>query len=264
VNEFFQGITSLSDLKEQGVFWDQFFNNTIDALEPRFNISSASFYMYSARDNAYLYSYGYGEGITIRSIDGNSDIIRCVQKNPGLLELSMLFTEEGLHEFREAGLSFFGENHVYVMLPFYNHERQLIGLLLLGRLKDGRPYQIDLISALEIYRIHFEVSLANSIYLDEIAATQVAEHDRMVVSTIKKRIIPSDCTRSRGCASARSISTTPSTAEIISIQSPWTPTGSAYLSPIPRTRASTRLLLALELYTVFHTQYASYDSPSDS
>lgn len=261
VNEFFQGITSLSDLKEQGVFWDQFFNNTIDALEPRFNISSASFYMYSARDNAYLYSYGYGEGITIRSIDGNGDIIRCVQKNPGLLELSMLFTEEALREFREAGLRFFSENHVYVMLPFYNHERQLIGLLLLGRLKDGRPYQIDLISALEIYRIHFEVSLANSIYLDEIAATQVAEHDRMVVNTIKKRIIPSRLRQVEG-------------VRISSIFLNNSEYGGDYFDSIAvdpdrlgvfitdtSNAGVDSAVLALELYTVFHTQHASHDSP---
>lgn len=261
VNEFFQGISSLSDLKEQGVFWDQFFNNTIDALEPRFNISSASFYMYSARDGAYLYSYGYGEGITIRSIDRNSDLIRCVHKTLGLLELSMLFTDVGLQEYRDGCLSFFKENNVYVVLPFYNHERQLIGLLMLGRLKDGKPYQIDLVSALEIYRIHFEVSLANSIYLDEIAATQVAEHDRMVVNTIKNRIIPSSLNQVEG-------------VRISSIFLNNSEYGGDYFDSVPvdpdrlgvfitdtSNAGVDSAILALELYTVFHTQHASQDSP---
>lgn len=261
VNEFFQGITTLSDLKEQGAFWDNFFNNTIDSLGPRFGIGTASLYMLRENDGAYHFKYGFGEGIDIRSIEENHDLADCLRRFPGLLEQSMLFTDFNLEAYRERLLPFFREHRVRVALPFFNHEKRLIAILLLGELADGKPYPVDLVSALELYRIHFEVTLANSIYLDEIKATQVSEHDRMLVGNVKKKIIPSRMKQIEGMRLSSfylnnseyggdyfdSVVVRPDRLGIFIAD-----TSDAGVDSV---------VLALELFTVLHTQPSTYESP---
>ncbi|RPI95479.1 MAG: hypothetical protein EHM32_05565, partial [Spirochaetales bacterium] len=261
VNEFFQGITTLSDLKDQAGFWDNFFHNTIDALGPRFGIGTASLYMQREDDGAYHFKYGFGEGIDIRSIGDNHDLTACLKRYPGLLEQSMLFTDYKLAEYRERLLPFFREHRIRVALPFFNHEKRLIAILLLGELADGKPYPVDLVSALDLYRIHFEVTLANSIYLDEIKASQVSEHDRMLVINVKKRIIPSSMKQVEGI-------------RISSFYLNNSEYGGDYFDSVivrpdrlgifiadTSDAGVDSVVLALELFSVLHTQPATYESP---
>lgn len=261
VNEFFQGITTLSDLKEQAGFWDNFFNNTIDALGPRFGIGTASLYLYREDDRAYRFNYGFGEGIDIRSIEENHDLATCLKSFQGLLEQSMLFTDYSLGNYRDRLLPFYREHSIRVALPFFNHERRLIAILLLGELTNGRPYPVDLISALDLYRIHFEVTLANSIYLDEIKATQVSEHDRMLVGNVKKKIIPRKMKQIEGI-------------RISSFYLNNSEYGGDYFDSVivrpdrlgifiadTADAGVDSIVLALELFTVLHTQPATYESP---
>ncbi len=261
VNEFFQGITTLSDLKDPGEFWDSFFNNTIDALGPRFLIGTASLYMLRENDGAYHFKYGFGEGIDIRSIEENHDLASCLRRFPGLLDHSMLFTDFSREEYRERLMPFFREHRIKVALPFLNHEKRLIAILLLGELSDGRPYPVDLISALDLYRIHFEVTLANSIYLDEIKASQVSEHDRMLVGNVKKKIIPSKMEQIEGI-------------RISSFYLNNSEYGGDYFDSVvvrpgllgifiadTSDAGVDSVVLALELFTVLHTQPVTYESP---
>ncbi len=261
VNEFFQGISSLADIKDQASYWDLFFSNTIDALEKRFSIKNASFYMYKSTEKSYNYSYGFGEGIGIRSISEDTGLIRCLKEFPGLLEKSMIFTDDRLKAYKQELLDFYNENRVIVALPFYSHERELIGLLLLGVLEDESPYPVDLISALDIYRIHFEASLANSLYLEEITATQIAEHDHLVVDNVKNKIIPKKLKQIDGMriSSIYLNNSTFGGDYFDSVHIRPDKLG-IFLTDISDAGVDSALL-ALEFYTVLHTQPASYDSP---
>ncbi|TAL38847.1 MAG: hypothetical protein EPN93_03715 [Spirochaetes bacterium] len=190
VNEFFQGISSVSDTKDQAGYWDMFFGSTIDALHTRFGIENAAFFMHRTRDQSYLFNYGFGDEIGLRAIDENSDLVRCMDSFPGLLEKSLLFTDDRLSGYRSALRTFFNENNIQVALPFYNIEKQIIGILMLGSLAGRKPYSMDLLGVLDLYRIHFEVSLANSIFLEDIKESKIAEHDRLVIQSAKAKIMP--------------------------------------------------------------------------
>ncbi|HNU91095.1 MAG TPA: SpoIIE family protein phosphatase [Spirochaetota bacterium] len=261
VTEFFQGITMLSDLKDQSGFWDNFFNSTIDALGPRFGIGTASLYMYRENDRAYRFNYGFGEGIDIRSIDESHDLATCLKQFPGLLERSMLFTDFNLGEYRDRLLPFYGEHRIRVALPFFNHERNLIAILLLGELASGRPYPADLVSALDLYRIHFEVTLANSIYLDQIKAEQISEHDRMLVGNVKKKIIPRKMKQIDGIRiSSFYLNNSEFGGDYFDSEVIRPDRLGIFIADTADAGVDS-VVLGLELFTVLHTQPSTYESP---
>jgi serine phosphatase RsbU (regulator of sigma subunit) len=190
VNEFFQELSEITNEGDQDRFWDIFFERSIYPLETRFEISRASFLIFNEKEAAYVYSFGFGEKFNIGDIDRKGDIIRCLKEYGNLVELSYFFTEDKLAGFKDTVYEILRKNGVAVTIPFFNLENEIIGLLLLGPLKNGRPYSLDLLNALEVYRIQFELSLSNAIMLEGIKHTQAGEHDKLVLGSIKKRIIP--------------------------------------------------------------------------
>ena len=54
----------------------------------------------------------------------------------------------------------------------------------------NKPYSFDLLSVLELYRIQFELTLANSILLEGVKTTQIAKHDRVIIKNIKEKVKP--------------------------------------------------------------------------
>ncbi len=261
VNELFRGFSTSTEKKDQAGFWDAFFSETIDALESRLGIGDASLYIYRSKDESYLYSYGFGEGIQVRSIEGRSDLVKCLGDFPGLLEISMIFTDERMSQYSPSLLKFFAENRVKAVLPFYNPEKKLIGILLLGDLKTRRPYPSDLVSALDLYRIHFEASLSNSLHLEEIASAQVSEHDQILIRNIKTRITPKKLNQIDGL-------------RISSLHMNQSAQGGDYFDTVilkpdklgifmadTSDAGIDSALLALEFYTVLHTQQPSFESP---
>lgn len=260
INELFKDVAGISEIKSKEGYWDFFFNNTINSLESRFGISVAAFYMLNPRDNSFHYTHGYGEN-KLTSFEENTDLLNCVKEYAELLERSMLYTDERLSSFRDKLITFFKNYTIQVVIPFFNHEARLIGILTLGNLKNRKPYSADLVSALELYRIHFEVILANSLYIEEIAAAQTAEHDQLVIKTIKDRIIP------KKMAHVPNI-------RISSLYLNHSEQGGDYFDSIPvrndglgifmantSSAGVASVLLALELYTVLHTHGPTNDSP---
>jgi sigma-B regulation protein RsbU (phosphoserine phosphatase) len=177
------------------------------------------------------------------------------------LEKSMLFTDARLESYQKELLEFYRDNHTAAALPFYSHEGQLIGVLLLGSLKDGSPYSVDLVSALDIYRIHFEASLANSLYLEEITASQIAEHDRMVVETIRKKILPKKLKQIEGMrVSSIYLGNHEFGGDFFDTISVRPDKLGIFMTTVADTGIDSSLV-ALEFYTVLYTQPTSYDSP---
>lgn len=261
VNEFFQSTTTLSEIKDTGTFWDVFFSSTIDALESRFNISNASFYLHSSMEKNFLYSYGYGEGIEIRSINENSDIVKCLKSYPKVLEKSFLFTDNRLQAYKNSLLDFFNKNLVQAALSFKNQKDEIIGILLLGGLKNGKPYSVDFLSVLDVYRLRFEASLANSIYLDDITLKQMVEHDKMVVQNIKTKIIPKKLKQIEGIrlSSMYQNNSDQGGDFFDSILISEDKLG-VFISDISDAGVDSAIL-ALEFYSVLHANSSLYDSP---
>lgn len=189
VNEFFEELTQLADAETEE-YWDIFLHTAIDRLESRFDISKASFYMYNATGKNYTFSYSFGEKIPLSEIDQDSILIKALSAHAHVLDKSMIFTDEQMSDDRESLLSVFNDTDSQVILPFFNYEREIIGLLFLGPLKNNEPYSFVLLSVLELYRIQFELNLANSILLEEIKVAQKRTHDKLVISNIKKKIKP--------------------------------------------------------------------------
>jgi serine phosphatase RsbU (regulator of sigma subunit) len=261
VNALFHALSSQSESREHMEISDHFFNTAVDALEKTFGIGNASFFIFREKDHGFLYSYGFGSGIELRSIADNHALIACLRDNPGLVDGSMLYTNERLKAHAPALISFYKENNISVALPVFTHEKQLVGVLLIGPLKNNRHYSTDHISALEIYRIHFEVSLANSLYLDQIKTTQIDDHDRMVVRTIKNKVIPKSLAQIEGIRLSSfhlnnseyggdyfdSYALRPDTIGVIMADTSDAGVDSA--------------ILALQFYGVLHAPSAGYDQP---
>ena len=261
ITDFFQGISGISAMKDRTDFWEMFFNSTIDALEPRFGIESAALYMRDESEGGFVYNYGFGKAGESRTIDESNLLVQCLKAYPVLIERSMLFTDDNLREFSTAILAFFDEHTIDVVLPFYDHEKNLIGILTLGAMKNGKPYPMDLISAFEIYRIHFEATIVNSMYLEHIKASQIAEHDRMVIRNIKSRLTPKKLSQINGI-------------RISSFYLNNSEQGGDYFDTLPLGQDKIGIFIAdtadagvdsailgLECYSLVHAQPASYDSP---
>lgn len=192
VNEFFQDMSDITNESDQVRFWDIFFERSIYPLETRFDISSASFMISNPKDRSFSYSFGFGEKINLGDIAGEGDIVKCLREYGNLVDTSYFFTDEKLAQYKSTVYEVLRKNGVAVSIPFFNLEKEMIGILFLGGLKSGKPYSLDLINALEVYRIQFELSLANALMLEGIKQTQVVEHDKLVLGSIKKKIIPKE------------------------------------------------------------------------
>jgi len=189
-NKFLQGITSLSFFDNEKAFSEDLFTRAIDGLVKKFGVSWVSLYLYNAKKGEYSYSHGFGETDKSEQIDIENNLIENLQEYHHFLEKSMIFTDDSLSEYRESLLKFFKQNDIQVILPLFNNVNEIIGILLLGRQKNNKPYSIDFLSLLELYRIEFGISISNAILMHEEKATQIINHDKMFVSSIKKRIIP--------------------------------------------------------------------------
>jgi len=188
VLEFFQELSGLAGAGERG--YVEFFNNAIDMLEHRFGIARATFLTRDRAGDAFEFSYSLGERISLSPLPADGELARALVEYAGLIDRSMIFTDERLAEKREELIALFDRHDIQVAVPLFDYEKRLIGVILTGSLVSGRPYNINLLQALELYRIQFELTLANAIMLDEVKRTQAASHDRLVVRTIKGRIIP--------------------------------------------------------------------------
>ncbi|MDY6935338.1 MAG: SpoIIE family protein phosphatase [Spirochaetota bacterium] len=189
-NESLEEITNITNPNDKREDWDTILKNTINSIQTKLKIADASLYLYNVEEYKFSLSYGFGDAIKIYEINEDSDLALCLKEHKILIEKSMLFTDETLSKYKESLLNIFNEKSIQIALPLFNHEKTLIAILLLGRLQNRKPYLTDFLSLLETYRIQLSISLANSIIQNEMKVTQIIKHDKTVVTTIKKKIIP--------------------------------------------------------------------------
>ncbi|MDY6968057.1 MAG: PP2C family protein-serine/threonine phosphatase [Spirochaetota bacterium] len=196
-NATYKEIAKISEIDYTDNQIDSMFNLAINALQFRFNISEVTFFLYNSHENTYSYSYGFGR-MPVEDISEDSELIQFLKQHPSLVEKSMFYTDDKLQKYKQSILDIFNQKNIFVILPLFNREDELIALFLLGRQYKGKPYYDKLLSFLDIYRIHFEVALENSIILKEIKASQTLHHDKIVMDVVKKKIIPKKLTQVKG------------------------------------------------------------------
>jgi len=191
-------VNELNRINENSSFWRNITNDNFQGLKNAIGVQSAYFILYDRKENGYNYTYGYGPELSMSFIDAGSEIIKCLSEYKTLLEKSDLLFDHGIDNIHPEVLKFLDDNEIDVAMPFMNMADTIIGFLLLGRLKNWKPYTRDILDALEIYRIKLQSLLITGLILDEVTAEQVSEHDRLVVTTVKKKIIPEELDTVKG------------------------------------------------------------------
>ncbi len=235
--------------------WEEFQKTLVDGIVDQFGISGAYLFLYRPGENRFMRAHGSDDKITDRELSSADPLSMMLDREHRIIYCHALaFTNrklEGLEQL-EPILEFFIRNGIDLVLPFYNHDGRIIGLLALGRLWRNVVYSRELISVLELYRIRFQQHLANALVMEDARATQVLDHDRLVVSTVKNKIIPKKLAHAAGY-------------RISSLYLDNSPFGGDYFDSIPDSDTEMLLfmadssyygvdsaLLLLELYTVLH------------
>ncbi len=233
----------------------------VNGIAEKFDISSAHLYLSMNNDKKFSVTHGVGSRITDTQITLAGPLADLIGRNPGILYKPSIYSEENFRPYRDGVKDYFERNHVEVILPFLNPERQIIGFLTLGQLGKNRAYSKAMIEVLELYRIQFQQQLANALLLERVRAAQVLDHDQMVVSSVKKRIMPQRMGQLENF-------------RIGSFYINNSPYGGDYFDSVPVGDGALALFLSdssysgidsaiilLELYTVLHTPSKTHDAP---
>ncbi|HOT44653.1 MAG TPA: SpoIIE family protein phosphatase [Spirochaetota bacterium] len=197
VDELFS--EQLSPEAREGKSWEDLLMALVDGLVKKFDISHAHFYLYNSRDKKLAVIHNSVNAVPDTEMAMNSPLVEALGRNPVILYKPAVYWGAEFSEHRDDILDYLERNRIEVILPFLDRERQIIGLLALGSLRNNMIYSKSLISVLELYRIQLQQHLANSLMLEQVRATQVIEHDQMVVSAVKKKIIPQKISQTARC-----------------------------------------------------------------
>lgn len=183
---------------EGSSFWRDITADNFQGLKDAIGARSAYFILFDRKRNGFEYTSGFGPGLKPEFIDSESEVIKCFSAYRTVFERSDLMIDLGLNNIHPDVLKFLDDNDIDVSMPFMNIADTITGYLLIGKREGNRPYNRDILNALEIYRVKLQSLLIAEIILDEVTEEQVSEHDRLVVRTVKKRIIPSELDTIKG------------------------------------------------------------------
>lgn len=192
VNSILVPIHELRKITDMEKFWTFITKDNFQGLQKGFGIQSAYFMLINRKDRGYHFTYGFGPGIEPDFLSRESAIIRQLSAYRGVFEKSYLLTDINLAGSENEINEFFTNNNLEAAISFRNMSDAVIGFLFLGSITGRRGFNADIMDALEIFRIKLQNLLTTGLILDEVTADQVNEHDRIVVNTIKKRILPEE------------------------------------------------------------------------
>jgi len=173
-------------------FWEYITNDNFQNLKSTMGIQSAYFMLINRKDNIFQFTYGYGPELNVQSLDIDSVIAKFITSQDGVFEKSFFLSDISANKNNPDILKFFNDNNIEVSMAFNNMSNNIIGFLMLGKIVGNKSYTSDHLAALDIFRIKIQNLLITDLILDEVTAEQVAEHDKIVVSTVKQRIIPAE------------------------------------------------------------------------
>lgn len=185
-------VNELKKFSDMDTFWAYITNDNFQNLKYTLGIQSAYFMLINRKDNVFQFTFGYGPDLNFQSLDGKSEIAEYISSRDGVFEKSFLITNTSIKNVNQNILDFFNNNGIEISMVFKNMSDNIIGFLLLGKIENNISYTSDHLAALEIFRIKIQNLLITGLILDEVTAEQVAEHDKIVVSTVKDRIIPEE------------------------------------------------------------------------
>jgi serine phosphatase RsbU (regulator of sigma subunit) len=186
-----RNIFELSDMRKQKIDWDNFYRKGINSVCEILGIETALFFFFNEELKVYELTHTYNTNLELNEIPANSDIINAFKEN-NIIEESLLYTDRKFLKNMDILLKFFNDNNIEAGLSILSYKKDLLGILLFGRLSGRKSYIADFISFLENYRIQFGILLENSIFSEEIRKTQMVKRDKMVVKNIKSRVIPAN------------------------------------------------------------------------
>jgi len=192
INKTLLPVNELKKFSDMDTFWSYITNDNFHNLKYTLGIKSAYFMLINRKDHIFQLTSGYGPELNFRSMEENSKIAKYITSRDGVFEKSFLISDIPLKKLDREIFNFFNDNGIEISMVFNNMSSNIIGFLLLGGIEGNKSYTSDYLSALEIFRIKIQNLLITGLILDEVTAEQVAEHDNIVVSTVKKRIIPEE------------------------------------------------------------------------
>lgn len=198
INETLVPVSELNRIAENSGFWRNITGNNFQGLKTAIGTQAAYFILLDRKNNRFVHTYGFGPEISTKFIETGSEIIKCLSGYNTVFERSDLLIDYSKENIHPEIMKFLDDNEIDVSIPFLNMSDTIIGFLLLGRLKNWKPYTRDILDALEIYRVKLQSLLITGLILDEVTAEQVSEHDRLVVNTIKQRLIPAEMDTIKG------------------------------------------------------------------
>lgn len=261
INETLVPVKELNKISEGSSFWRNITNDNFQGLKNAIGAEAAYFILFDRKSNGFTYTYGFGPELKPQFIESGSEIIKCFSAYRTVFERSDLLIDYGIKKINPEVLKFLDDNGIDVSMPFMNMADSIIGFLLIGRRRGGKPYNRDILNALEIYRVKLQSLLITGIILDEVTEEQVSEHDRLVVSTVKKRIIPAELDTIRGI-------------RIASLYINNSDTGGDYFDSVRLSRDRAAVFMAdlsysgidsamigLQLYSMLHSRPAIFSFP---
>jgi sigma-B regulation protein RsbU (phosphoserine phosphatase) len=183
---------------DRKLFWKKFYDDSIAALVQKYGIRGAYLFVLDFQDNTLKPAYMLGDDLAVERIDDADPVVACLNMESGFVTSSILYADSRYRDKRDAYLGMFDDNNIEIAIPFFGMDKRLIGVLFLGRLPGARLYTKTFISVLELFRIQFQHQLFNGRILDEVKQNQVVAHDRLVVDTIKGKIIPDGMKQVKG------------------------------------------------------------------
>lgn len=192
VNNILVPIHELRKITDMEKFWTFITKDNFQGLQKGFGIQSAYFMLINRKDKGYHFTYGFGPGIEPDFLSRDSIIIKKLSSYSGIFEKSYLLTDINLEGSENEINDFFTSNNLEAAIPFRNMSDVVVGFLFLGSISGKKGFNADILDVLEVFRIKLQNLLTTGLILDEVTADQVNDHDRIVVNTIKKRILPDE------------------------------------------------------------------------
>jgi len=243
------------------LFWKNLYHFTISGMAERFRISCCYFYLYDARKKHFECVYSTRELKEAKIVSPDDSMVKILYLGPRSIELSILYTDTNLAQYRADAVKFFNENDISSAVPFFNTDKKLAAFLLLGSGIGGRDYPAGFISGLEIFRIQLQQQIERRLILEEVKKRQIIEHDTLLVREIKHRINPLRLRQAHGI-------------RISSFHAGNSATGGDYIDAVKIGNDRIALFMAdssyagvnsaaasLVLFSVLHSLPLSFDSP---
>jgi serine phosphatase RsbU (regulator of sigma subunit) len=254
-------IKELSPESREGKTWEEILTALVDDIVENFKISHGHFYLFSRQEKKLSVIHNSVTAIPETEISLTSPLADLMGQFPAILYKPALYSDSRFDSFRDAVLQYMEHNHVEVIMPFLDQEGRIIGILSLGPLRNNRIYSKRLITVLELFRIQFQQHLANSLMLDQVRATQVIDHDQMVVNNVKKKIIPQTMHQgSRFRVSSLYINNSTYGGDYFDSVALGDERFILFISDSSYSGVDSAIL-SLEMYTVLHTPTKSFDAP---